>query len=35
MRCDWNLDKTQFGIVSEDFRCDATGIWLRQNLEMS
>ena len=35
MRCDWNLDKTQFGIVLEDFRCDATGIWLRHNLEMS
>jgi len=28
MRCNWNLAKTRFGIVSEDFRWDAIGIWL-------
>ena len=32
MRCDWNLAKTQFGIVLKYFRWDAIGIWLRQNL---
>ena len=35
MRQDWNLAKTQFGIVSEYFRSDAIGIWLRQNLKLS
>ena len=36
MRCDWNLAKTQFGIVLGYFRLDAIGIfWLRPNLEMS
>ena len=35
MRCDWNLAKTQFGIVLEDFRLDAIAIWLRHNLELS
>ena len=34
MRCDWNLAMTQFGIVLEDFRRDAIGIWLRHNLEL-
>ena len=35
MTCDWNLAKTQFGIVLGYFRLDAIGIWLRQNLELS
>ena len=35
MRCDWNLDKTQFEIVLVYFRRDAIGIWLRQNLKLS
>ena len=35
MKGDWNLAKTQFGIVLEYFRFDAIGIWLRHNLELS
>ena len=35
MRCDWNLAKTQIGIVLEYFRWDAIGIWLRRTLELS
>ena len=35
MRCDWNLAKTRFRIVLEDFRSDAMGSWLRQDLKMS
>ena len=35
MRCDWSLARTQFGIVLEQFRRDAIGIWLRHNLELS
>ena len=35
MRCDWNLAKTQIGIVLEYFQLDAMGIWLRHNLELS
>ena len=35
MSCDWNLAKTQFGIVLEYFRSDAIGIWLRHNLRLS
>ena len=35
MSFDWNMAKTQFGNVLEDFRGDAIGIWLRPNLEMS
>ena len=34
-RCNWNLAKTQFGIVLEYFRGDVIGIWLRHNLELS
>ena len=33
--CDWNLAKTQIGIVLEYFRLDAMGIGLRHNLELS
>ena len=35
MRFGWNMAKTQFGNVSEYIRIDATGIWLRDNLELS
>ena len=35
VRCNWNLTKTQFGILSENFRYDAIGIWLIQDLELS
>ena len=35
MRCDWSMEKTQFGIVLDYFRCDKIGIWLRHNLELS
>ena len=34
MRCDWNLAETQFQFVLEYIRIDATGIWLRHNLEL-
>ena len=34
IRCDWNLVKTQIGIVLEYLRLDAMGIWLRHNLEL-
>ena len=34
MRCDWNLAKTQFGIVLDFFRLDVIGIWLGNNLKM-
>ena len=35
MRFDWDMAKTQFVNVLECFRWDATGIWLRHNLELS
>ena len=35
MICDWNLAETQFRFVLEYIRIDATGIWLRDNLELS
>ena len=35
MRCDWNMAKTQFGIVLGYFQLDAIGIGLRHNLELS
>ena len=35
MRCDWNMAKTQIGIVLEFFRLDLMGIWLRHNLKLS
>ena len=33
-RCNWNLTKTQFGIVSEQFRSDAIDFWLGRNSRM-
>ena len=33
-RCNWNLAKTIFGISLEHFRGDASGFWLRQDLEL-
>ena len=33
-RCNWNLARTKFGISSEYFRGDASGFWLRQDLEL-
>ena len=35
MSCDWNLDKTQIGIVLEFFQSDVIGIWITHNFEMS
>ena len=35
VRCDWNLAKTQFGIVLKYFRWNAIGLWLKQNLKLS
>ena len=35
VRCNWNLAKTRFAIVLENFRGDSIGIWLRQDLELS
>ena len=34
MRCNWNLARAIFGISLENFRGDAIGIWLRQDLEL-
>ena len=33
-RCNWNLTRTIFGISLEFFRGDASGFWLRQDLEL-
>ena len=35
IRCDWNLAKTQIGIVLEFFQLVAMGIRLRHNFELS
>ena len=35
MSCDWNLSKTQFGILLEYFQWEAIGIWKRQSLDLS
>ena len=35
MRFDWNMAKTQFGIVLEYFQLGAIGIGIRHNLELS
>ena len=35
MRCDLILAKTHFRNVLENFRSDAIGIWLRQNMGLS